>query len=315
MKKKNLVPLMLLFFTTAFFAQTTDLARIEYLNIPFSKSDNNISRYRAILQGPIPTNLEKKNFLVVGLEYRYVDINLKDMEDMNAFSGLNQETQLVQDNLVTSVQQMDIYLGYTWKHSENWRFGARAGVKIQSDFEQKLQSDDYIYEAAVYAILDRKNDTVELKKPYRLVLGLSYSTTPGRNFPLPILNYYKEFKPNWTYTLGVPKTNIRHYLNDNHKDALQLFATLDNIYANIQQNFIPTSPQNVTNAFAESIQQTIVIGGLGYEHFFTDHLLLYVYAAHSVYNDFRLEDGDGEKIYIINDELSPYLRTGFKFKF
>jgi hypothetical protein len=87
------------------------------------------------------------------------------------------------------------------------------------------------------------------------------------------------------------------------------------VYANIQQNFIPVSNQNSENKTAESIQETIVLLGLGYEHFFTKHLLFYGYAAHSVYNDFRLEDGDGAKIYKINTKNSPYFRMGIKFKY
>ena len=314
MKRKIFISSCLLLFTIAITAQTTDLARIEYLYLPFSKSANSLSRYRALIQAPIPINKEKKNYLVVGFEYRYVDININDSEDVEAFTELT-PTSNFQDNLVTSVQQFDAYLGYTWTGENNWRFGVKFGPKFQSDFKDGLQSDDIIYEGAVYVIKDAKNDTLEGKKPYRLVMGLTYSTTPGRKFPLPILNYYKEFHPNWTYTLGVPKTNIRYYLNDNHKDAVQAFATLDNVYANIQQNFVPISGQNPDGKFAESIQETIGLLGLGYEHFFTKHLLFYGYAAHSVYNDFRLEDGDGNKIYKINTENSPYFRAGLKFKY
>lgn len=314
MKRNIFINSLLLLFVCAMTAQTTDLARIEYLYFPFSKSNNSISRYRALVQVPIPVNKEKKNFFVIGLEYRYVDINIQDDEDLIAFMGSVPPNENIQDNIVTSVQQMDGYLGYTWKHNEDWRFGAKAGVKIQSDFQGSLISDDFIYEAAVYAILDKKNDS-SVEKPYRFIAGLTYSTTPGRWYPLPLLNFYKEFHPNWTYTLGVPKTNVRHYLNDGHKDAIQAFATLDNVYSNIQQNFNPVIDYGEEGTTAESIQMTTGLIGLGYEHFFTDHLLFYGYAAHSVYNNFRLEDGDGKLVYKINTENSPYFRAGLKFKY
>ena len=313
MSKKQVLLVVFVLFAFGMTAQTTDIFRVEYLNLPFSKSDNSIQRYRALIQAPIPIDTERKNFLVVGLEYRYVDINIEDEADKFAFQSELPNFEF-QNNLVTSVQQMDGYVGYTWKHNADWRFGAKVGVKIQSDFEGSLESDDFIYEAAVYAILDNKDDTLSGNKPYRFIAGLTYSTTPGRWYPLPLLNYYKEFHENWTYTLGVPKTNIRHYLNNSHKDALQAFATLDNIYANIQNDFIPVVPTE-EGTVAESIQMTIGLLGLGYEHFFTEHLLFYGYAAHSVYNDFRLEDGDGKKVYKINTENSPYFRAGIKFKF
>lgn len=306
MKRENLIVALLLFFGTMAMAQTTDLARAEYLYLPFSKSSNSINRYRALLQVPIPLDEERRNIFVVGLEYRYVDVNIKDQEDVFAFNG----------HLVQSAHQMDGYLGYVWKHNDDWRFGVKAGVKIQSDLADGLVDDDLIYMVGAYIINDKKKNPEEGKKPYRFIAGLTYSTTPGRWYPLPILNYFKQFKPNWTYTLGVPKTNVRHYLNQSHKDAIQAFATLDNVYANIQQNFVPHSPsQNPEGKLAESIQETIVLLGLGYEHFFTEHLLFYGYAAHSVYNDFRLEDGDGKKIYKINTENSPYFRAGIKFKY
>ncbi|MCG2420453.1 hypothetical protein K8089_15610 [Aequorivita sp. F47161] len=304
MKKNIFITAFLFLLVFGMTAQTTDLARVEYLNFQFAKSDNSINRYRALLQVPIPLDEEKDNIFVVGMEYRFVDINIKDTEDVFAFD----------DHLVSSVQQMNAYLGYVWKKND-WRYGVKGGVKIQSDFEGNLVGDDFIYEIGAYAIKDKKKNPEEGKKPYRLIMGLTYSTTPGRWYPLPILNYFKQFHPNWTYTLGVPKTNVRHYLNNTHKDALQAFVTLDNVYANLQQNFVPLIDQGEDGKVAESVQLTVGLVGLGYEHFFTEHLLFYGYAAHSVYNDFRLEDGDGKKVYKINTENSPYFRAGIKFKY
>lgn len=287
-------------------AQTTDLARIEYLHLPFSNSKNSVSRYRALIQAPIPLDKDQNNILVVGLEYRFVDIDIKDLADIAVFDG----------HLVNSVQQMSGYLGYVWRKNEHWRFGVKSGVKLESDLLGTPISDDFLFDVGVYAVGDYKDNPPEGKKPFRLIIGLTYSNVPGRWYPLPLINYYKEFHKNWTYTIGVPKTNVRYYLNNNHKDAIQAFATLDNIYANIQQNFIPnSSSDNPDEKQAESIQQTIGLLGLGYEHFFTEHLVFYAYAAHSVYNDFRLEDGDGKKIYKINTENSPYFRAGLKFKY
>ncbi|QAA80965.1 hypothetical protein EI546_04135 [Aequorivita sp. H23M31] len=305
MGRKNWLTVLLLFFGMVLTAQTTDLARIEYLYLPFSKSGNSISRYRALIQAPIPLDKERKRIIVIGMEYRYVDINIEDPEDVAAFNG----------HLVTSVQQTNSYVGYVWKHNDHWRFGAKAGVKIETDWAGSLVNDDLIYEIGAYAINDRKKNPEEGKKPYRLIVGLTYSTVPGRWYPLPIINYFKQFRPNWTYTLGVPKSNVRNYLNNSHKDAIQAFATLDNIYANIQQNFRPISSENQDGKMAESIQQTIVLLGLGYEHYFMEDFLFYAYAAHSVYNDFRLEDGDGKKLYKINTENSPYFRVGLKLKY
>jgi len=307
MKLKGIFGLLL--FTLISFevvAQTTDLARVEYFYLPYSNSKNTVSRFRALVQAPIPLDKEKKEIFVIGLEYRHVDIDINDKHDVVAFDN----------NLVTTTQSMYGFLGYVWKGKNEWRYGIRAGIKLESDLHGSPISDDFIYEIGAYAIKDKRRNLSEGEKPYRLIFGLIYSTVPGRWYPLPLINYYKKFSRNWTYTLGIPKTNIRHYLNDSHKDGIQVFATIENIYANIQQGFVPKSPSyNPNQKLAESIQHTSGVIGIGYEHFFTEQLLLYTYVAQSVYSNFRLEDGDGNKIYKINTANSPYFRVGLKFKY
>ncbi len=296
MKKHFIVFVACFMLTTLGFTQTTDLARIEYLHIPYSNSNNSISRYRALVQAPIPLQVGSGRFLVIGLEYRNVEISIGDPVPFDP------ET-------ISNIQQMEAYLGYTYKLTDNWRLGFKAGVRVNSNLEGKLVSDDLIYLGAVYAIYERKDESVE--KPYRLIMGLNYSTTPGRNYPLPLVNFYKEFHSNWTYTVGVPKSNIRYYLNDSHKDAFQAFGTLDNFFGNIQNNII--IPDNTV--VGENVSMTMVLFGLGYEHYFTDHLLFYLYGAHSVYNEFRIRDNNRETSYIINDDNTFYVRAGMKFKF
>ncbi|MCT8340725.1 DUF6268 family outer membrane beta-barrel protein [Flavobacteriaceae bacterium TK19130] len=300
--QKNYVFSALLLLISAFTlqAQTTDIARLEYMYIPFSKSDNDIARYRALVQIPIPVGKEKEEYFVIGLQYRYVDLGIEDRDELFT------PTQIEQ---LQSVQRIEGYLGYVFKLNDSWRLGIRGGARINSTLNEKVGSDDVIYEGAVYAINDRRK--ADIDKPYRLIMGLTYSTTPGRNYPLPMVNYFRAFHPDWTYTVGVPKSNIRRYLNHDHKDALQAFGTLDNFFGNIQNNFTPAG----SNVVAENVSMTNVLFGIGYEHFFTKHLLFYTYAAHSVYNEFRLRDNDRETAYIINEENTFYFRGGVKFKF
>ena len=295
MSKYILVP-VLLFVMFTMRSQTTDIARVEYMHIPFSNSNNSVGRFRALLQVPIPLDKELNNMLVAGFQYRNINIDIKDVVP----DGFN-------INDVSTLHRISAYAGYVWRFKENWVFGVKAGARINSNIAGTLVPDDWIYTASVYAINDMKKNSPT--KPYRWIFGLDYSSTPGRNFPLPLINYYREFHPNWTYTLGVPKTNVRHYLNDSHKDALQAFVTLDNFFANIQNNMV------IDGRTAENISMTIILAGLGYEHFFTDHLLYYAYATHSVSNDFRLRNNNRDDIYTINSDNTFYFRTGVKFKF
>jgi hypothetical protein len=272
-------------------AQTSDLLRIEYLNLPNSNTKNSVNRFRGLFQ--LPIKIQEGSYLVVGGDYRYLDLKLE-----NVPFGTGD---------LQSVQTIEGSIGYLHKlKKSDWYYGFKVGVRLASNFDSKLISDDYLYLVGAYAIRDRTKEGLAVK-PNRLILGLDYSSTPGRNYPLPILNYYREFHPNWTYTLGVPKTNVRYKFDS--KNHVQAFITLDNFFANIQGN------KTVNGKIAENISQTIILGGLGYEHYFTEHLLYYGYAAYSISNDYRLRNKERDDIYTIDDKNSLYIRTGIKFKY
>src|SRR5690606_12747520 len=94
------------------------------------------------------------------------------------------------------------------------------------------------------------------------------------------------------------------------KHILQSFITLDGFYANIQDDInLPDG------GIGSTISMTTLLSGLGYEYYFTDHLLLYLYAGHTIINDIRLRDDDGDDVLTINDKNSFYGRTGIRFKF
>ncbi len=290
-KKQFLIIILCLLVGSVGYSQTSDLLRLEYLNIPNPSTKNSISRFRTLIQAPL--KISEGNYIIIGGEYRYVDLTLDNVpfntDDLN------------------SVQNIEATLGYLHRSkTTDWIYAGKAGARISSNFDTKLKSDDYIYIVTGYAIRDRTQEG-KAEKPNRLIFGLEYTTTPGRNFPLPIINYYKEFAPKWTYTLGVPKTNIRYKFDD--KNHVQAFATLDNFFANIQGN------KMVNGKLAKNISSTQILLGLGYEYYFTKHLLYYGYFAHTIFNDYRLRDNKRNDIYIIQDKNSIYFRTGIKFKY
>lgn len=291
--------LLLLLFSTCLFglkAQTTDLARIEYMRVPFSDGDQSLNRFRALIQAPIPI---KDDYLIFGAEYRKLDLDFR--EDV----PFNRER-------IKSTQRIEASLGYVKKlKNTNWRIAGKGGVRIASTLNTSLGKDDFIYMGALYAINDVKERNEEgavVGKPYRLILGLVYSTTPGRNYPIPLVNYFRKINETWSYTVGVPKTLIRYTFNE--KNHLQAFATLDNFFANIQDNVrIPNNDR-----VGENISMTNVVLGLGYEFYFTDHLQYYLYAGHTVYNEYRIRDNNREDVYVIENDNTFYIRTGIKFK-
>lgn len=278
------------------YGQNTDLARIEYTYFPQSDSDNSFRRFTSFINFPIKLN-DKGAYLIPGIEYRNTNLKYND-------------PAVFETNDLDRFQSFEASLGYTFKMNELWRFGAAGGIMAASNFETgEMISDDLIYTGSVYFIKIKEDE--RYIEPVRLILGLSYSTTSGIPFPLPIINYYKRFDPKWSYALGVPKSNIKYYINE--KNVLQGFVTLDGFFANIQNNFVATPQDPSATAIAENISMTIVLAGVGYEYNFTENLSLYIYAGHTLRNDIRLRDKNLDKVYTINETNSFYGRTGLKF--
>ncbi|WP_010521493.1 DUF6268 family outer membrane beta-barrel protein [Aquimarina agarivorans] len=285
--------------STSIFAQLTDLTRLEYTYFPQRNSDNNFQRIRALVKLPLKLN-DKGAFLVPGFEYRNVRF---DFEDATNFDTNN----------LNNFNSYDITLGYTFKIKKYLRFAAKSGVLIASNFEGDgvITNDDLLYSGAVVLIKDKTGEG-EAKKPWRWVIGLQYSTKAGIPIPLPFINYYKQFAPKWSYGLGVPKSNIKYYLND--KNVFQAFATLDGFFANIQKDRVIPNSNGTNTATTASISMTVALGGLGFEHLFTDHLVLYAYTGFTFLNDIRLRDNNQDDVFTINDTNTFYIRGGLKFK-
>ena len=278
------------------YSQVTDIARLEYTYFPQRGSDNSFKRFRALVNFPFKLD-DKGSYLVAGLEYRDVRF---DYEDFTNFDSSNLEF----------FKSFEASLGYTFKLKNDWRYAVKAGVLAASDFSSgKLKNDDLLLSASTFLVKDKKNEGV--LKPWRLILGLQYSTTAGRPFPLPFINYWKQFHPSWSYSLGVPKSNIKYFITP--KSAIQAFATLDGFYANLQNDLVVGSG-NPNDPVADSMSMTIALGGLGYEYYFTDHLLIYTYGGFTIVNDIRLRDRNGDDVLTINDQNSFYARAGLRFK-
>jgi hypothetical protein len=300
MKNFFLLAVLIGLFVTTVQSQVTDLARLEFTYFPQGKSDNSFRRVRTFIN--VPIELNEYGYLVPGIGYR--NVNLK-LGDELPFSDLNLERY----------QSLTLSLGYTDKMKNDWRYVFQGGVIAASNFSGDLEREDFIFEGAAFLIKDKTDlDEATLgAKPWRLIFGLSYSTTAGRPFPLPIINYYREFAPKWSYAVGVPKSNVKYRFNNRH--AVNGFLTLDGFFANIQGDIaFQNDPNDPAVRVGENISMTTALSGLGYEYCFTRHLLFYVYGGWTIINDIRIRDKDANDIYTINETNNIYARTGVKFK-
>ena len=271
-------------------AQLTDIARLEYSFIPKTKSEDQYTRLRVLLNYPI--ELKNKSYLIIGGEYNRVLLNL---EDNYPFDTSN----------LSKLHVIDFNLGYTFKLSEKKRLGFKINPRIASTLTNSITGDDFFVNGGVFYINDRRDDGT-LKRPHRLILGLTYNATTGLPFPLPFISYYREIDESWSYNAGVPKSNIKYIFNE--KNNMQAFIGLDGYLAHLQE------PSQINGQNVDHISLSVAIGGLGYEYSFTEHLVAYMYTGYTFRLNNVLRNKDRDEVFKLDDVNAFYLRTGLKFK-
>ncbi|BAO74559.1 DUF6268 family outer membrane beta-barrel protein [Winogradskyella sp. PG-2] len=271
-------------------AQLTDLARLEYSFIPNRNSEDNYTRLRASVNYPI--KIKDKDYLIVGAEYNRIILNLED------------DYQFDQNNL-NRLNIIDLNLGYTFKANENWRLGLKVNPRIASTLTSTITSDDIFLNGGIFAVKDR-TDAKDIEKPYRFIFGLTYNTTAGVPFPLPFVSYYRRVNDKWSFSVGVPKSNLKYFFNEHN--MLQVFAGLDGYFANIQK------PMLINERTVNNISLSIVLGGLGYEYCFTKHLVAYSYIGYTFRLNNVLRNENRDEVFKLNELNAFYFRSGIKFK-
>lgn len=271
-------------------AQLTDLARLEYSFIPSTNSEDHYTRLRALVNYPI--KVKDKDYLVVGAEYNRILLNLDDNYPFNT-------RQLKKLHII------DLSLAYTFKSVSMWRFGFKINPRIASTLTNKLNRSDMFLNGGAFMIKDR-TDATDIEKPYRLILGLTYNTTAGVPFPLPFISYYRRVNDKWSFSAGVPKSNLKYFFSE--QSILQVFAGLDGYYAHLQQ------PTEVSGKIVDHISLSLAVGGFGYEYCFTKHLVAYSYIGYTFRLNNVLRDENRNDVFKLNDLNAFYFRSGIKFK-
>ncbi len=277
-------------FTQSVLAQLTDIARLEYSFIPKSKSEDQYTRVRALVNYPIKTS--EDCYLVVGAEYNRIILNLED-------------TYPFDRSLIETINIIDLNIGYTFKTSENWRLAFKANPRVASTLIDKMTFEDVFFNGGVFAINDRREDE-SVKRPFRLIFGLTYNATTGVPFPLPFVSYYRRINYHWSFSAGVPKSNVKYYFTDSN--ILQAFVSLDGYFAHLQR------PLTINGRQVDNISLSVAVGGLGYEYCFTKNLVAYGYAGYTFRLNNVLRDNNRNEVFKLDDVNAFYLRTGIKFK-
>jgi len=271
-------------------AQLTDLARLEYSFIPKNKSEDQYTRIRALFNYPI--EVKEGSYFVIGSEYNRIFLNLND-------------TYPFDTKFLETITVIDLNLAYTHKINDIWRVAYKVTPRLASTLNEKITDKDLFINGGIFFIKDRTKITT-VKKPYRLILGLTYNTTAGIPFPLPLISYFSQINENWSYTVGVPKMNLKYKFDE--KKNLQAFVGLDGYFAHLQR------PATIQGNQVDNVSLSVVVAGFGYEYSLSKYLVLYTYAGYTLRLNNVLRNADRENVFTLDDVNSFYLRTGIKFR-
>lgn len=284
--RSSLTLLLLLLGWGVLCAQSTDVLRAEYTLLPGSETEVQQSRYRFLFNAPFKVGEE--DFLVAGLDYNQVIVDsAKDLP--------------FDKNLVRKLHVIDLNLGYVYKWKEQWRIIGILTPRLASNLQGGVQGRDFLLNASV--AFWKENDTAD--KPQRLIIGLAYNATTGLPIPLPLFSYYKRFHPNWSYTVGVPRANLRYYPGDKHVIETALF--LDGYYVNVQDNLVLDDGLS-----ASAISLSAMIGAVGYQYRIQKSFILYALGGYTFFQNGVLRDEQRKNVFVLSDRGNIYFRTGFR---
>lgn len=267
-------------------AQSTDIFRLEYTSLPEGDSDSRVARYRILFN--LPINLGNERYLVLGSEYNFIDF---DRTREFPFD----------DSRLNTLHVIDFNAGFIFKWNPEWRFIGIVTPRLASDFEQGIVARDFLLNVTATLWKEKK----DIEKPFRLVIGLTYNSTTGLPIPLPLINYYKRFHLKWSYVLGIPKTDLRFHLSEDHTFISALF--LDGYFVNVQNDIILPDDNS-----GSAISLSAVIGALGYQYNISPSSSFYLWGGYTLRRRGLLRDDDRNNVFVLNDDPGLYFRAGFK---
>lgn len=276
-----------IFFGNEGWGQSTDIFRVDYLNIPENDTGIKTQRYKALFNLPIKLN-EKKDYLITGVEYNRFDM------------GYSSDYPFDKGDLIR-FHIIDMNFGFITKWNENWNLVTILTPRMASNFISGTVTGDFFMNATATLWKERPN----ADKPFRIVLGLTYNSTTGLPVPLPLINYYKQFHPDWSFTLGIPRSDLRYNITKKHVLESALF--LDGYFINLQNNIVLDDGR-----VASKISLTALVATFGYQYKLSDRMTFFAMAGKSIVQEGKLRNDERVDVFLLNDESNFYIRTGFK---
>ncbi len=147
-------------------AQTPDVLRIEYMNMPRNDAGAKLERLKLVAN--LPIKVSDSNNIIIGAEYNNLayDLQRNDIEFGN--EGLKH------------FHVLDLNLAYIYRYNKDWRFIGVLTPRLSSTLTNPIENGDLSLNATIGAFRDRQN----IAKPTRLVLGIAYNSTVALRYPV-----------------------------------------------------------------------------------------------------------------------------------
>lgn len=286
MNKAFYLTLLLTLLATTTWGQSTDLIRLEYTNVPNEDSGVKTSRYRFLLN--MPFKLKGGQYLIVGSEYNYIDFDTTREFPFD-------------DSELEHLHVIDFNLGYIFNWNEDWRFVGIITPRLASNLVTDLVGRDFLLNLTATFW----KEVSDGERPFRLVLGLTYNSTTGLPVPLPLINYHRRFAPNWSFTLGIPRSDIRYHISDRNTMLMALF--LDGYFVNAQNDIILPD-----NDLGSAISLSALVSAFGYQYNVSKMVSFYGFAGYTLFQNGVLRDDKRNNVFNLNNDGSLYFKVGFK---
>jgi hypothetical protein len=275
------------FMATLCLAQTPDIFRLEYMNMPRNVSGSKLERIKLVAN--LPITLKDSSRIIIGGEYNRLSYELQR-------TGVSEEIEGFRHLHIA-----DFNVAYVHRYNQYWQFIGLVTPRLASTLGEPLGKGDISFNATVGVFKEKKH----IEKPFRLVLGIAYNSTVALRVPLPILYYERRFHDHWSYVVGVPKTAMKYHLDK--KNMMQAEFILDGYYVNLQNSIMVPG-----NGSATSISSSAAVFTLGYQYSIKKSMFVYAYAGHTLFQKGVLRDSGRNDIFNLNDDYSFYFRTGFR---
>ncbi len=282
--------------TSLLCSQQTELARLEYSHFPGQNGKNDFQRISTFVDFPLALK-KKGSYFIPRIAYQRFnfgtyDVPIFDQQDFKSF------------------ESFQLWLGYTFEMKRDWRFGFRLGNMISSNFEaNKIVDRDIFYLGLIYFIKSHTGPDVD--KPWRLIIALAYPSIAGKQFTLPVAYYYRKFDPKWSYTVGLPKSDLKHYINK--RNIVQAFIEVEGFFSNIQNTQLIFG-EAATEEDLAKISMRFFMSGLGYEHGITQNVFLYVNGGYTLSNSFTITDRNQKDAFTITNKNTFFIKAGISLK-